>query len=161
LKPEDLTRALTTDYRRNQLIELHIQPADGGEAVTHHALVRDLEVHPVTRKILHADFYRVEADQKVRTKVPFEIRGRSIGVQKGGKIRKLFRALPVEAVPSKVPAKIVLDVAPLDINATVNVEDLPLDEGVKVTYPPERRVLFVEFKERDVEKKADDGEAES
>src|SRR3954467_369071 len=54
--PLALTKALTTPYRRNQFIELDI----GGK--TQYATVKDLDVHPVTRAIRHADFIRVSLD---------------------------------------------------------------------------------------------------
>lgn len=141
VSPTDLERILGGTYGRNQLVEVKV----GDEAYL--ALVRDLEVDPVTRKILHADFYSVARDRAVKTTVPFETKGRSIGVQKGGKIRKLFRELPIQANPQDVPAAIVHDVGPLDTGSVVRVKDLSLPEGVEVTYPPNRRLLFCELKE--------------
>ncbi len=142
VSPLELQKALSGAYGRNQVLELSL----GGE--TKLALVRDLAIHPVTRAILHADFYAVARDRKVETKVPFEAQGRALGVQKGGFLRKVYRDLPVRAFPQDVPASIVLDVASLDIGGVVRVQDLPLDPGVEVTYPADRRVLFIESKER-------------
>lgn len=141
VSPLELQKALSGAYGRNQVLELSL----GGE--TKLALVRDLAIHPVTRAILHADFYAVARDRKVETKVPFEAQGRALGVQKGGFLRKVYRDLPVRAFPQDVPASIVLDVASLDIGGVVRVQDLPLDPGVEVTYPADRRVLFIESKE--------------
>lgn len=152
VSPVELQRALSGAFGRNQLIELSL----GGD--TRLGLVRDLAIDPVTRDILHVDFYSVARDRKVETTVPFESQGRAVGVQKGGFLRKVFRDLPVRAFPQDVPASIVLDVATLDIGGIVRVQDLPLPEGVEVTYPAERRVLFIEAKER---KKADDEAAAS
>lgn len=137
-----LERVLSGPYRRNQLIELDI----GGEKKL--ALVRDLAINPVDRRLRHADFYAVSRDRKVEARVPFETQGRSIGVQKGGFLTKLYRQLPVRAFPQDIPAKIVLDVASLDIGAVVHVKDLPLPAGVEICYPPERRVLSVDSKQR-------------
>jgi large subunit ribosomal protein L25 len=143
VSPKDLSRALGGAFGRNQLLELAI--GDGEKKL---AVVRDLEVEPVSRNILHADFYAVSRERVIQTKVPFETKGRAIGVQKGAAMRKLFRELPVRALPQDVPAAIVHDVAPLDLGAVVKVEDLSLPEGVEVTYPANRRVLLIEAKER-------------
>lgn len=144
VSPAKLERMLTGDYGRNQVIELEY---DGHKAL---ALVKDLAVDPVDRHILHADFYAVSKDRAVETTVPFHTKGRAIGVQKGGQIRKLFRELPVRAFPQNVPSTITLDVGPLDLGAEVKVADLQLDEGVEVTFPGRRRVLFIEYKEAKV-----------
>src|SRR5690606_39223492 len=119
VSPLALEKALKGPYGRNQLLELEI----GGEKKL--ALVRDLAVNPVSRELRHVDFYAVARDRKVDAIVPFETQGRSVGVQKGGFLRKLYRDLPVRAFPQDVPAKIVLDVANLDIAAVVRVQDLP------------------------------------
>ncbi|MEC7519428.1 MAG: 50S ribosomal protein L25 [Myxococcota bacterium] len=149
--PVALEKLLSGKYARNQVIELDIA---GDKKL---AVVKDLEVDPVSRELLHADFYAVSEERPVTTTVPFETKGRALGVQKGAAMRKLYRELPVRAFPQNVPDAIVLDVAPLDLGAVVRVADLKLDEGVEVTYPPTRRVLMIEAKER--KKKADEEEA--
>lgn len=141
VSPADLERALSGKHRRNQTIELKF----GDESRL--ALVKDLEVNPVTRELLHADFYAVSTDRKVKTTVPFDTVGRAIGVQKGGKIRKLFRELPIEAFPQDVPDGIIHDIAALDAGIFVRVEDLKLPAGVEVSYPGNRRLLIIELKE--------------
>ncbi|MFK7989244.1 MAG: 50S ribosomal protein L25 [Sandaracinaceae bacterium] len=141
VSPTDLSRILLGDYRRNQLIELDY----GGDKGL--ALVKDLDINPVSRVLLHADFYLVSREKKVRTTVPFETTGRALGVQKGGTLRKLFRELPIEALPQDVPSKIVHDVTELDVMTPVEVSDLKLPEGVEVSFPSNRRVVFIDFKE--------------
>ncbi|MGF1469435.1 MAG: 50S ribosomal protein L25 [Sandaracinaceae bacterium] len=153
IDPAAVRRLLTGAYGRNQLIE--VTWAGNKEL----AIVRDVEVHPVSQELLHVDLYQVAKDRAVEARVPFEVVGRAVGVQKGGVLRKLFRDLPVRAFPQNVPASIVLDVGPLDLGATITVKDLPLPEEVEVTYPPQRRVLFIESKERGGDKAADDEEA--
>ena len=148
VSPHVLRTALSGEWGRNQLLSLGI----GGEKKL--ALVRDLEIEPVTRDILHADFYAVAEDRAVRALVPLRTQGRSIGVHMGGSLRKYFRELPVRAFPQDVPASITIDVSELDLGAEVKVEDLVLGEGVEVTFPPERRVLFVDFKEKVIEEEA-------
>ncbi|MBZ0117672.1 MAG: 50S ribosomal protein L25 [Sandaracinaceae bacterium] len=150
MSPLALERAISGAYGRNQVIELDI---DGRKEL---ALLRDLEVHPLSRRILHADLYSVARDRAVTTSVPFETEGRSIGVQRGGFLRKLYRDLPIRAFPQDVPAKIIVDISPLDVGQTVTVQDLKLPAGVEVTFAPDRRVVIIDAKER---KKADEEEA--
>lgn len=142
VRPNELQKILSGAYGRNQTIEL----THGSTKSL--ALVRDLAIDPVTREILHADFYSVAKDRPVEAVVPFEITGRAIGVQKGGFVRKPFRTLPVRAFPQDVPAAITVDLGPYDIGQVVMVKDLPLPKGVEVTYAQERRVVFIDAKER-------------
>src|SRR5690606_11295965 len=76
--PTLLTKVLSTPYRRNQLIELDI----GGKQQL--ATVKDLDVHPLTRAIRHADFYRVALDRPSVYEVSLRTVGRAKGVVKGG-----------------------------------------------------------------------------
>jgi large subunit ribosomal protein L25 len=142
VSPADLMKLLSGPFGRNQIIEV----GWGGQKQL--AVVKDLAIDPLTRVPLHVDLYGVARDRKLETIVPFETQGRALGVQKGGFLHKLFRELPVRAFPQDVPSTIVLDVAPFDIGSIVKVGDLPLPSGVEVIYPPERRVVLVEAKER-------------
>lgn len=154
VSPEELTRALSSAYGRNQVIELAV----GSQKEL--AIVRDLEIHPVSGVLLHADFYSVDQDRPIQTKVRFDVEGRALGVQKGGVLRKLFRVLPVRANPQDVPDRILVEAGPLDLGAIVMVKDLELPAGVTVTYPPERRVVLIEAKERRRGKDDDETSAE-
>ena len=142
ISPKALLQALDTAWGRNALIELRYDGQDGL------AMVKDIQVHPVTRRPLHVDFLRVSRDAEVVVRVPVRASGRAIGVQKGGKLQVVFRDLEVRAKPDSVPAEIVIDVTPLDIGQTISVRDLELDAGVRVTLPPARTVVLVEEESR-------------
>jgi large subunit ribosomal protein L25 len=142
VSPSELEKILSGPYGRNQVIELH----HGGTKSL--AVVRDLDVHPVGRHLLHVDFYGVAEDRKIDAIVPFEVQGRAAGVQKGGAMRKPYRELPVRGFPLAIPAAIVLDVSSFEIGYAAEVKTLPLPEGVEATWPPEKRVLFIDAKER-------------
>jgi len=153
VSPSAVQRAITKEYGRNQLLELEI----GGDK--HLALVNDLEVDPVTRNLLHVDFYKIAKDRAVTTHVPFETKGRALGVQKGAKLRRLFRDLPVRAFPQDVPAAIIVDVASFDMGHVMRVSDLELPSGVEVTFAPTRRILLIEAKETKVAAEEEEAEA--
>jgi large subunit ribosomal protein L25 len=142
VRPDELAKLLTGPYGRNQLIELTFGSTKGL------ALVRDIAIDPVSRELRHVDLYSVAKDRAVDAVVPFDTTGRSIGAQKGGFIRKPFRSLPVRAFPQDVPASIIVDISPYDIGTAVTVKDLPLPSGVKVTYAEDRRLVFIDAKER-------------
>src|SRR6185503_18824380 len=89
VSPKALTHALATPYKRNQVIALEI----GSDRKL--AMVRELQVHPLSRQIQHVDFYEVALDRTIDVKVPFTTEGRAKGVIAGGEITTVFRELPL------------------------------------------------------------------
>lgn len=152
ISPKELAAALSGEHRRNQLIELDI----AGEGQL--AIVQELQVDPVSRAPLHVDFKRVDVDTPVARKVPFTVTGRAAGVVSGGDLRVLYRFLPVSAPPHKMPAKIEVDVSPMQIGDSVQVKGLALEEGVTVTLPEERNVVSVTISRRKAQN-TEDGDA--
>ena len=79
------------------------------------AVLQDIQFHPLTDKILHADFYQLSDDKPVVMEVPVRLTGRAKGVVSGGAMRQSFRKLKVKALPGNLPDEIVVDVTPLKI----------------------------------------------
>ena len=88
------------------------------------AVLQDIQFHPITDRILHADFYQLSDDKPVIMDVPVKITGRARGVVNGGVLRQSFRKLRVKAIPANLPDEIVIDVTPLRIGNKVYVEGL-------------------------------------
>jgi large subunit ribosomal protein L25 len=150
VSPADVTKLLGGDFGRNQIVTLEF---GGGKEL---AVVRDLEVDPLSRKILHVDFYSVSRERPVKARVPFVANGRAAGVAAGGVLRVIYRDLPVIGAPDKIPSKIEVDVTALEMHQAIRVKDLALPAGVTVAYPPDRPVVSVETKEKEV---PEEGEA--
>ena len=92
------------------------------------AVLQDIQFHPLTDKIIHADFYRLSDDKPVIMEVPVRITGRSKGVVAGGVLRQTFRKLKVKAIPANLPDEIVVDITPLKIGNKFYVESLKNDK---------------------------------
>ncbi len=91
------------------------------------AVLQDIQFHPLTDKILHADFYQLSDDKPVIMEVPVRITGRAKGVVSGGVLRQTYRKLKVKAIPANLPDEIVVDVTPLRIGNKFYVEALKND----------------------------------
>jgi large subunit ribosomal protein L25 len=135
VSPKELVAALSTAHGRNALITLKIEGKD------ELALVQDLQIHPVTRKPVHVDFYRVNTEQTIERDVPFVAEGRAKGVVAGGELVVIYRSLPLRAKPGAFPARIQVDVTNLEIGDHVKVKELSLPAGVSVAMPAERNVV--------------------
>ena len=88
------------------------------------AVLQDIQFHPLTDKILHADFYQLSDDKPVVMEVPVRLTGRAKGVVSGGAMRQSFRKLKVKALPGNLPDEIVVDVTPLKIGNKLYVGDV-------------------------------------
>lgn len=92
------------------------------------AVLQDIQFHPITDKILHADFYQLREDRPVIMEVPVRITGRARGVVAGGVLRQSFRKLRLKALPANLPDEVVVDVTKLRIGNKIYVGDLKVSE---------------------------------
>lgn len=92
------------------------------------AVLQDIQFHPVTDQILHADFYRLSDDKAVIMEVPVRLTGRSKGVVAGGALRQSFRKLKIKALPADLPDEVVIDITPLRIGSKLYVGDIKAEK---------------------------------
>ncbi|HYU27034.1 MAG TPA: 50S ribosomal protein L25, partial [Thermoanaerobaculia bacterium] len=108
-----------------------------------HAMIKDIQIDPISRRMTHIDFVRVVMDEVVRVTVPIRISGTAIGVKEGGILDWQVREVHIECLPNAIPDSIDVDVSPLGSHDYYRVTDLKLPEGVKVLDDPERVVVGV------------------
>ena len=118
--PKPFMRILHSSSGLNTLITLKI--AGGNEA---RVLVRNVQRDPVTQHLLHADFYRVNMDRKIKVTVPVTLRGEARGVKvDGGVLDFVHREIEVEVLPAEIPNSIEIDVTDLGIGGAIHVRDV-------------------------------------
>jgi large subunit ribosomal protein L25 len=101
-------------------------------AAVQKTLLRDVQWDPMGHDILHADFYRVSADETITLEVKVELRGTAPGVATGGVLVQQIHSLSVECLVVAIPESIRVAVNELQLNQAIHVRDLKLPEGVKV-----------------------------
>jgi large subunit ribosomal protein L25 len=94
------------------------------------ALVKEMQFHPVTGEVLHADFYEVDLSAKIRVKVPLHFIGKAVGVVRGGILQPIVREVEVECLPMDIPEFFNVEVSELDIGDSLHVTGLAMPEGV-------------------------------
>jgi large subunit ribosomal protein L25 len=92
------------------------------------AIVRDVQYHPVTDRIIHADFYEVNEKSPVWIMLPVAMEGASIGVLKGGRLVQKMRKIKVKGIPGDLPEHITVDISKLDIGKSIKIKDLKFDK---------------------------------
>ena len=106
---------------------------DGGEQ-DNLCFIREVQYHPVTNKVLHVDFMKVQVGKPVRAQVPISVIGTSPAVRTmGGTLLQPLLTLTVEALPLEIPEVIILQAELLvDFETNFYVNDIEVDEGVNV-----------------------------
>ena len=124
-----------------------------------HAMIKEITIDPISRRMKHIDFVRVVMDEKIKVTVPVHITGTAKGVKEGGLLDFQVRELHIECLPTAIPDSIDVDVTPLDGHDYYRIKDLTLPEGAKVLDDPERVVVGVTHARAEVSDAAAEGAA--
>ncbi|MDQ2991222.1 MAG: 50S ribosomal protein L25 [Candidatus Eremiobacteraeota bacterium] len=124
---------------RNGIITL----VSGGKIET--AMVRDVQRHQVTHKIVHADLQRVSATESIHTKLPIVTVGVAIGVKEfGGVMDIVAHDIEIEGPANRLPEHLEVDVTALGIHDHILAGDVKLPSGFKLLTPADATVVIVE-----------------
>jgi large subunit ribosomal protein L25 len=106
-------------------------------------ILKDEQRHPVRDETLHVDFLEVNLKEKISTTVPVELEGgeESPGDKEGGVIEHVTRELNIEALPTDIPERIVVNVSHLEAAATMNLSEISAPAGVTFLDDPDETVL--------------------
>jgi large subunit ribosomal protein L25 len=129
------------------------------------AMIRELQVSPLSRDYLHIDFYEVDMKQKINIMVPVTTTGKSVGIEIGGMLQLIRRELEVLCHPGEIPESIEIDITELDIGDAIHVSDIKLEGDVEIPYEADFTVLTIlsskiEEEEEEVEEGVEGEEGE-
>jgi large subunit ribosomal protein L25 len=135
---------------------------DNGDALPKSVMIKELQAHPVTNDLIHADFYEISMTRKIWVNVQVVVHGKSIGEERGGIVQIVRRELEVLCLPSEIPESIAIDISSLDIGDAIHVEEIQLPAGVEIS--PETNftvvtITSVMVEEEPEEEAAEEGEA--
>ncbi|MEE1232199.1 MAG: 50S ribosomal protein L25/general stress protein Ctc [Phocaeicola sp.] len=136
---------VTNDELRNLVYTPHIYVVDltiDGKTVN--AIMKDIQFHPVTDKILHVDFYQIDEAKPIVMEVPVKLEGLAEGVKAGGKLALQVRKLKVKALYNVIPERLVIDVTNLGLGKTIKVGELSY-EGLELLNAKEAVVCAVKL----------------
>jgi large subunit ribosomal protein L25 len=110
---------------------LNIKVQDKEEPV----FIKDIQIHPSKKQIIHLDFQRVIADQAIRVTVPIHFIGENLcdGVQlQGGTVTPLLNEIEVSCLPKDLPEYLEVSVGELKLDELLYLSDIALPEGVEI-----------------------------
>jgi large subunit ribosomal protein L25 len=124
-----------------------------------HARIRELQIDPVSREVLHIDFQRVLMDQVIRVEVPIQPVGTPKGVKdEGGVLDFVTREVAVECLPGDIPESIEVDVSGLAIGDHIEAGALELPEKVTLLEELDRVIVSVAYPVRIEEPEEEEAE---
>ncbi|MCD4813562.1 50S ribosomal protein L25 [bacterium] len=141
LNDKDIFHAFHSSTPTNVLIKLNIL---GGESAQEEiVMVKELQRHPVSSKLLHIDFVKISMDKPLETSIPVVVTGTAKGIKEGGMLELVHRDLLVRCLPALLPENISIDVTDLGIADSITVGDLPVGEGVEILVDTHEPVVHV------------------
>ena len=135
--PKPVKKGLTSGWGRNQLFDLTF------EGKQYLAITKEVQVHPVTRQLLHVDFYAVQPTSEIIVTLPVVLSGRSAGQKAGGRLEHISRYVKVRCTPETLIERVDIDVTPFENGFVMGIENLPLPEGVSPVFKKAFKILEI------------------
>jgi large subunit ribosomal protein L25 len=92
----------------------------------YHTLMKERQIHPVSREILHLDFMVVQHHQKLEIDVPIKFVGTAAGTKAGGTLDIVHRTLKIQCLEEDIPEDIVVDISNLEVSEAIHVHQIPV-----------------------------------
>lgn len=138
VKPSELSKVLKSSKGKNPVVQLNFE--DGNPAL---AIIKDCQMHPLKRNIIHCDFFRITPESRIKVNVPIVLTGKSEGEMKGGMRYQPLKSVTILCSPFQIPQKIELDVTPLKMGQTLFLSDIEVPEGLKFIYKKDVPVVTI------------------
>ncbi len=112
------------------------------DGTKHKAVIKDIQFHPVSDKIIHIDFIEIFDDKPVTVAIPVNLVGESAGLKAGGKLRLKRRRLTARGLINDLPDHLNIDITNLDVGQTIKVNELNY-ENIEILDPGRAMVVAV------------------
>ncbi len=155
VNPIELTRLLDK-FGINTLIDLSVE----GDSVPKRTVVlKEAQMHPYRDQWIHADFFEINLQEKLKVKAPIRLIGHSPAEKLGGLVEHFVHELEIKCLPSEIPDTIDVDMEAVEMDQVVHVSDLKVPDSVEILDDPGTAVVSVhEVKVK--EEKTEEGEGE-
>jgi len=138
-----VARILATETGMNSVVYLQRE----GTELKRHVIIKDVQRDPVTRRLVHVDFMRVDPNHKVKVHVPIKLLGLPVGVKQfGGYLDFVHREVVIECLPSLIPTHIDVDVSHMNIGDTLRLDQINLSSTLRILGDPHEVVASVHGK---------------
>ena len=133
------------------------------EGKSQFTMIKQVQYHPVTDEVIHLDLMRVRRAEKMTITVPLVLTGDAKGVKEGGLLSQSINQLEINCFPTDVPEQIELNVEDLELNSSMNISDINLDnDDIEIITDKEVNVVNIsQLVEEEVEEEVDEASDDS
>lgn len=111
----------------------------------YHTLLKERQIHPLRRDILHVDFMVIPPHQQIDVEVPIKFTGTAIGTKEGGILDVVQRTIHIQCLEDDIPEDIVVDISNINVGEALHIRQLPQGKW-KVKDNPDNTILAVHAK---------------
>jgi large subunit ribosomal protein L25 len=126
VEPTLISKLLLSEGGRNQILNLKGAGLEGKSA-----LIKDYQVDPVTRKLVHVDLLEIDVTKKIEVTVAINFVGKAVGVGEGGVLNFIERTIQIKCLPTAIPQHIDVDVSSLAIGHSLHIDEVKLPESIE------------------------------
>ena len=148
-----LNKAMKSDQR---IYEMEINNE------SQYVMIKEIQYHPVTDEVLHVDFMRVLRSEKMTISVPLILTGKAVGVTEGGILSQSMNQIEISCYPTNVPENIEVNIDNLEMNASLSVADVSIDDDeIEIISPDELNVASITAPKEEEPALSDEDEVDS
>jgi len=135
----ELAAILRSDSGRNTIFSLDIEGVGASEVMFH-----DRQIDPIRMRLIHADFRRLVAGEKIEVTVPLHLQGEPKGVRdEEGVLEQIIREIDIRCDPRDIPEALNVDVSQLGVHDVLHVSDIKIDERIEILASPDTVIATV------------------
>jgi large subunit ribosomal protein L25 len=139
ISPKIIARVLSSPTGMNSMIFLQREGTD----IKRHVIIKAIQRNPVTGRLSHVDFMRIDPDRKLRVRIPIKLTGTPVGIKEGGMLEFVHRDAEVECLPKNIPDVIEIDISHLRISENLRLGDVKLPENVELLDPAHNVICII------------------
>jgi large subunit ribosomal protein L25 len=113
-------------------------------------LMKSVDVHPLSRRPQHVDFFALDLKKPVRVNVEVRLEGKPIGLAEGGLLNVVLRSIEVECLPTEIPEFFTADISELGVGDALHVSSVKVGGSIKVITGGEQTIAVVTLQEEEV-----------
>lgn len=110
---------------------------------TYKTILKDRQIHPVSREFVHIDFLELHAGQEITLEIPITYRGECPGVEAGGNLDIIQRKMEITCLPKDIPDEIVVNLENLGLGEALHFSDIDFPESVNSSFSAETALATV------------------
>ena len=137
---DDFLRTIHTKAGENVVIQLTVAGKKGFEKTV---VIKEIQHDAITDAVKHVDFNAISLTEKIKVKVPLQVKGEAPGLKEGGILDVVHHEIEVECLPTNIPERLNADISALKIGDSIHIRDIVFPSGVQSQLAPDEVVIAI------------------